>query len=151
MPSVKRYIPALTALTLTIALCALFPGTCHAANYTRYTFKKTTYDKVWQACIEVRDKYATKGHHKSTAAGKVTFETRADKEEGIIAFATDEAIIANTQNTIKLKKYGRTAVMVLIRSVRHFALTPWGDERDKETEKKLMGAIRDIMEEKENG
>ncbi|MGD2279221.1 MAG: hypothetical protein PVH45_03880, partial [Candidatus Omnitrophota bacterium] len=59
-------------------------------------------------------------------------------------------IIASTQNTIKLKKYGKTAVMVLIRSVHHLILTPWdSDERDKETEKKLMGAIRGILEKKE--
>ena len=146
MHVLQKYTSGLATFIVTLTVCVLFSGTCHAANYTRHTFKKTNYDKVWQACIYVRDEYAVKGHSKSTAGGKVTFETRTDKEEGIIAFVTDEFIIADTQNTIKLKKYGKTSVMVLVRSVKHFPLTPWGNERNKGAEKKLMGAIRDILE-----
>ena len=136
---------SLAVFILTLAMCVFFPAEGHAANYTRHTFRKTDYDKVWQACIEVRDKYG-KGYSKTTGAGKVTFETRSDKEEGIIAFVSGKGIIADTQNTIKLKKYGKTAVMVLIRSVGNLAFFPWGGERDKDTEKKLMREIRDIME-----
>jgi len=146
MPEIKKYIPKLATFILTLSLYLLFSGTCHAGNYTRYTFKNTNYDKVWQACIEARDNYGSKNYSKSTAAGKVTFETKADKEEGILAFVSGEGILKDTQNTIKFKKFGKTAVMVLIRTEDNAGIFPWGAERNKEKEKKLMKAIRDIIE-----
>lgn len=142
----QKYTSRLATFILTLTVCVLFSGTCHAGNYTRYTFKKTNYDKVWQACIDVRDEYGRDNYSKSTGAGEVTFETKADKEEGIIAFVSGEGFLPGTQNTIKLKKFGKTAVMVFIRTEDNLALFPWGGERNREKEKKLMRALRDILE-----
>jgi hypothetical protein len=136
----------ITSLIFVFFVCALFPATSFAAGSASHTFKNADYDRVWQACIDVREKYGFLKKGTATADGKVIFEIKADKDKGIIAFVTAEAIIARTYNTIRLQRFGKTTVKVSITSIKHNMVVPWSDKRDKETEKKLLEEIRAKIE-----
>ncbi|MFC1570852.1 hypothetical protein ACFL4E_03615 [Candidatus Omnitrophota bacterium] len=115
-------------------------------GYTRYNLKNTTYDEAWQACVEVRDE------HKSMDVqvkryGMTAFETKADKEKGIMSFATGELLFTHLENTIKLKNLGDDTVQVSVRSVGRVIFLP-GLDRHKDAEDQILSEIQSTLEEK---
>jgi len=128
---------------MVLVLSLLLSG---CGGYTRYNLKNTTYDEAWKACIKVRDE------HKSMDVqvkryGMKAFETKADKEKGVMSFASGELLFTHLENTIKLKDLGDDTVRVSVRSVDRVIFLP-GLDRHKDAEEQILSEIEATLGEK---
>lgn len=140
--SYNKYLQR-TGASLILVISLLCSG---CGGYTRYNLKNTTYDEAWQACLAVRDE------HKSMDVqvkryGMKAFETKADREKGVISFASGELLFTHLENTIKLKDLGDNTVQVSVRSVDRVIFLP-GLDRHEDIEEQLLSEIENALGEK---
>jgi hypothetical protein len=137
-----RALVILSPKTIVIFLIFFFLTGC--AGYTQHIFRGTTYEQAWQACMKVREQYKPTDVEVRKFGVKV-FDTKADKDQGVISFATDETwVVSHVENTVLLKEINPDDVRLSIRSVDRTYFLPWAG-RKIEDEKLILKEIQEAL------